>query len=249
MTQHWWFDFFDEDFVDAFALQDRHIEVGVRVLLRELEIGKDDIVFDQCCGFGRIALPLASHGVQVVGVDACSPYIDAATARAKTLSVGASFSVGDAFRWAKPNHFTAAYNWGTSFGYLPDDSQNLAMLERAFESLVPGGRYALEYYSVPKLLKGFQSETLYHVQTSRGPLSITRQASIDWSAGLLEQRWTYERPSIEPKHRGGITRMYMPHEFVMMFKRAGFSAVKLCSLDGGPFSASDDRLVIVGRKP
>jgi SAM-dependent methyltransferase len=251
MNPHWWLDFFDDDFADAFAAQDGHIAANVACIEQSLALTEGDRVFDQCCGYGRLALELAAKNYVVHGVDAMSSYVDRASERARIAGLAhrASFECADAFVWQRDEHFDAAFNWGTSFGYLTDDLENCKMLQRAFASLKPGGKFALEYYAVPRLIAAFAEHTTFSRSTPAGSLTVTRHASIDWARGLLSQRWTYDRPGLSAKFREGVTRMYMPHDLVRLCEKAGFCEVKLRSVHSEEFSQSSDRVVLVARKP
>src|SRR5262245_25674439 len=70
----WWNEFFDDAYADISlvprtAEAERAQEAAASFLKSKLRLDAGATVFDQCCGIGRLSLPLAARGVRVVGVD------------------------------------------------------------------------------------------------------------------------------------------------------------------------------------
>jgi len=55
------------------------------------------------------------------------------------------FQSADAFTYKTEQPVDAAINWSTSCGYMRDDEKNIQMFNRAYDSLKPGGRFAVQY--------------------------------------------------------------------------------------------------------
>src|SRR5688572_5880516 len=79
-VQPWWHDFFDDAYAAYGLVSIDPVEDAQRVefLVRTLELEPGDRIFDQCCGIGRLSLPLAERGMRIVGVDRVASYIEAA---------------------------------------------------------------------------------------------------------------------------------------------------------------------------
>src|SRR4051794_21153662 len=95
----WWESFFDDAYADL-ALVRRDGEAvrrDVAFLMERLGLEAGCKVFDQCCGVGGLALPLARQGVRVVGVEANDGYVRRARAEAVAEGLACAFQVGDAF--------------------------------------------------------------------------------------------------------------------------------------------------------
>ena len=185
----WWSELYDDQLAQVLLDSARPEEVAatVRFLVEQLALAPGARVFDQCAGTGRIAIPLAQWGADVVAVEQAAAYVEQARRRATDAGVTAQFIAGDAFEVVPDPPCDAAINWWTSFGYLPDDAGNVRMLRRAFEALVPGGRFALDSPNAPNVYATWQP----HQIDRAGDIVMLRESSLDLAAGLLHKRWTF----------------------------------------------------------
>jgi SAM-dependent methyltransferase len=255
MPEHdalWWTSFYDDAFADV--VMDRGEDAGCQAtaefLLERLRLRPGDTVFDQCCGIGRLSVPLARRGVRVIGVDVIEGYILRATAAAEALALPCEFFVGDAFRFQPERSCDGAFNWWSSFGYTEDDDRNAEMLRRAFHALKPGGRFALEYYSTPWLLREFQERLEIRYSTEHGEFPVVREARLRFETGMIDQRWRYTGPDGAEHIKTSATRMYLPHELRRLLLESGFTDVELYGGPGGePFTLSSPRCILVAQRP
>jgi SAM-dependent methyltransferase len=251
----WWADFFDDTYADigltsASEQAEQRLEAAVAFIARVLELEPGDLVFDQCCGIGRLSLPLAAAGFRVIGVDQAATYTQRAQALADEAGLQCRFVAGDAFELVAPEPCAGAFNWFTSFGYHADDAVNRRMLDRAFESLVPGGRFALEYMSVPRILRDFRACHLDRVQSGGRELWLIQEPRFDFAAGMIRCDWTFMRPDESHEVRRVENRAYMPAEILSLLGAAGFEDLSLYgSIEGEPFDLESPRCIAVGRKP
>jgi SAM-dependent methyltransferase len=237
-------------------------------LVRILELAPGETVFDQCCGFGSLSVPLAERGFNLIGVDLCQKYIDKASNSAKLLSGtnalsgtqalggtkvlagAAQFHCADAFTFSPSQPCDAAFNWYTSFGYSDDDNVNVKMLERAFESLKPGRKFALEYPNIADLLRNFKARFSYSRETESGTIMVKRRCWIDAERGVMLQRWNHKLPDGRELENNTSLRLYLPHTLADLFKRAGFTDIKLLGgIDGSELRQKSARCIVVGTKP
>ena len=178
----WWERFFDEDFAALWLHDDDPAEQRRRTegLLRVLELGAGQWLFDQCCGVGRVAVPLVARGVNLLAVDSAAAYVDRARARCEALppATRGSFHIalGDAFTYAPTRLCDAAINWYTSFGYVHDDTRNLRMLRAAYGALQPLGRFALDYPDMERVRAEFRPLTERRRETADGTFVALREA-------------------------------------------------------------------------
>lgn len=250
MRPDWWLAFYDEwyqaarlsTYTAAAAAEARDTAARVRDLL---ELTPGDRVFDQCCGAGRLSIPLASDGLDVVGVDACAAYVERAATRAARAGVPVAAHLGDAFTFVPPGPACdAAFNWATSFGYARDDATNAQMLARAFDALRPGGRFALDYANIPRVLRRLRPSFLETYATPRGPLRVRRESVLDRGADTLVQRWTFTAEDGRAAIRDGAIRLYGPRNLTRLLEAVGFRDIQvLGSVDGEPWEEASPRCV------
>lgn len=244
----WWSELYDDLLADVLldGTTDAEVDATVRFLAAELALSPGDRVFDQCCGTGRLAIPLARWGAEVVGVEQSARYVERARERARAAGVAPVFTAGDAFAHVPDRPCAAAINWWTSFGYLPDDAANTRMLRRAFEALAPGGRFALDMPNVPGVLAAFRP----HEITRRGETIMLRESRLDLARGLLHKRWTFVAPDGRRVERPSTIRLLMPDRLVELLETAGFTGARvLGGVDGRPIALDSPRCIVIARRP
>ena len=250
----WWDTFFDDSYADIGLVPTSDAALGARDalldrLVERLHVAPGDTVLDQCCGVGRLALPLAARGFRVIGVDQAASYIARARAEAERRQLACELFVGDAFEFRAPRACDAALNWFTSFGYDRDDRRNAQMLERAFESLRPGGWFGLDVISIPRVLREFREAAVSRHAMPGGELMLIQEPRIDFASGMIVSEWTFIGPDGKRDVRRVENRTYLPHELYRMLATVGFVDVEACGADGEPFDRTSRRLVMYGRKP
>jgi SAM-dependent methyltransferase len=249
----WWRSFFTDDYA-AFGLATIDEEATARAvdfIVNVLEIEAGSLLFDQCCGIGRISIPLSQRGIRVIGMDLTAAYVEAARARAAAHDLPCTFCQGDAHEFVAPEPCDAAINWYTSFGYDEDDAQNLRVLERAFESLRSGGRFALDYHATPRIFAEFRAT---HVDRPAAEgldnLLLLQETGIDFARGMFHGEWTAVYQDGRRITRPVETRIYMPHEVIALCKRCGFVDIELFGdFDRSPFDRMSRRMIITARRP
>jgi 2-polyprenyl-3-methyl-5-hydroxy-6-metoxy-1,4-benzoquinol methylase len=224
------------------------VERTLHFLQEKLLLTSGTRVYDQCCGIGSLSIPLASLGHQVVGVDQCARYIERAE-QAKPEAIQLQFTAADACEFVCEEPCDAVFNWWTSFGYAPTDQQNLQMLRRAYESLKPGGRFALDYLNVPGILRNFQRHVVTRRSCELGDVVLIRESEIDLSRGTMEKIWSYQLPDGTHVNRSSSVRLYMPHEICEMFSEVGFEKVELYgNIAGEALLLDSQRCIAIGQK-
>ncbi len=248
----WWHTFYDQNLADM-LLETGGPEEGRRTVsfVRDiLKIQRGGHIFDQCCGTGRLALPLAEAGYHVTAVDLMESYIKDAQKKELTADMSIEFKAADAFSFICHPPCDAVLNWWTSFGYHEDDSRNLEMLLRAEESLRPGGVFALDFMNTLGVLHCFQPRMVNEgINRAGDRLRLLRESRIDVERGVLEKDWVYttaENSQVRHKTR---VRLYDPPQLKRLFEEAGFRHIAFYGdLEGNSLTVESPRCIIVGRK-
>lgn len=241
----WWQALYDDAVADILLEREHTPNDVADFLVERLRLLPGARVFDQCCGIGSLAVPLAARGFCAVGCDLIPRYIARAREHAQAAGVHVEFSVADAFAFAPAVPCAGAFNWWTSFGYARDDRQNLQMLRRACESLVPGGVFALDTMNVPNVIANFQPV----VTLQRGELNLVRESALDIDAGLLHKRWTISGAERAPIEHASTVRLHTPWELRALLLMAGFAHVELLGgIDGSPLTTASQRCIAIATK-
>ncbi len=244
MDKKWWVDFYDDSFFTLTGDNRSKTELKKlsSFLVKNLRLKKFSLVFDQCCGTGVISHALARKFMRTIGIDQSKDYI--ATARKNDLSC--KFRAADAFTFVTPEKCDAAINWWTSFGFLDDDRQNIEMLLRVYESLKPGGWFAIEYSNATCDIKNAKKRIHY----KKGDISFTRTYKLDKKRGMRGSTWVYRYRDGNTVKKYGETRLYTPKDVVSLLKGCGFTNFKVVAdINGGRFTKNSPRFICLAQKP
>ena len=115
-------------------------------------------ILDLMCGDGRIAIPLAAQGFEVIGVDVNSYAIEEARKEAKEAGVtGVVFEVGDAREWVSQQPVDAVI---CIFGHFSGFTRAQAkeILQCQASSLRKGGSLILDMHLSPSYLEALEGQ-------------------------------------------------------------------------------------------
>ncbi len=244
----WWHDLYDDAIADALldAADPGHTAATVSFLIAALELTPGARVLDQCAGTGRLAVPLARAGMEVVAVEQAARYVERARAAAEAAGVDVELHCADATRFVPPRGCDAAFNWWTSFGYFPDDESNLEMLRRAHDALIRGGRFALDFHNTASVLRHFRA----HEVTELDGVVLARDNRVDLARGVLHKQWTIVTPDGRRVDRPSAVRLYTPDQLAALVERAGFVDLRLAGgTTGEPLALDSPRCIVVARRP
>lgn len=241
-SEVWWEAFYDEDYRVHFL--EEVPAAALDFLVEVLELEPPSRLFDQCCGSGRMSLALARRGFSAVGVDQASGYIEQATRQGQPL---AEFYVGDARHFVSPQLCDGGFNFHSSFGYFPRDSDNFAMLECAARSLRSGARFVLDFTNTLGILENFQERLISPLEDGG---HLQRLSQLDWERGMLEQRWDFFQASGEGlRSHSSRIRLYMASQLGELLRAAGFSPLRLMgNYDGSPYQPTSPRLIWLSQR-
>jgi SAM-dependent methyltransferase len=214
-------------------------------------------VLDLCCGIGRLAVPLARQGYDVVGVDLSPDYVKRARryAASKHATRRTKFVVGDyrdidpAISDEKP--FRGVLSAFTSIGYYGKDADR-----RAFEVLAKrtakGGIFILDTNNRDWILRHFEKKG-YQMA---GNVLVLEDREFDAERSYMVNRWEYYRIVGPHLRTEGVYRVdhriYGPADLRELLESTGWTVVSSSAdYDGSPIdimTQRDSRMVTVARR-
>ena len=213
-------------------------EAEAEALRRLLRVRKGQRVLDAPCGAGRVALPLARGGVQVVGIDLRRAFVDRARRRLGKEGVQADLRCMDLRSIDFENEFHAVCNWFNSFGYF-SDAENADVARRFARALRPGGRLLVDQLNRERILRDFRPVEVKYGVRIRSRWDARRERLIGQRAiaGIAEEE---SRSS---------QRLYTPAQMGGLLAAAGLAVESVFgSLDREPHHRGSDRMIVVARK-
>jgi SAM-dependent methyltransferase len=191
-------------------------EAEIAFVLRHLPPARFPRLLDLCCGPGRHATQLATHGYTILGIDN-NP--DAIAKARRSPAANLTYLVHDMREIAAlPGAFDGAINLWHSFGYF-DDATNLDVLRQVRDKLRPGGRFVLDIYN----------------RSSLERLPTTQRVDKAGVRIVTEHTWAGKRLTCSLRYNDGEPgdtfewRLYTPDEILAMASDLGFRCLVACA--------------------
>ncbi len=171
---------YDEDVADAF--EPWELAAAVELLAELAGTGR---ALELAIGTGRIALPLASRGVQVHGIDSSRAMV--ARLRAKPGGDAVGVTIGDIATTRVDGQFSVVYLVFNTIMNLTSQAAQVACFKNAAAHLAPGGCFLIEV-SVPDLrrLPPGQDVVSFHVSPTRWAFDRYDVATQSESSNYIE---------------------------------------------------------------
>jgi SAM-dependent methyltransferase len=200
---------------------------------------------DLCCGPGRHSVEFAKHGCEVTGVDASPFLLDRARERAQEAGVSVEWVKDDMRRFHRPASFDLACSLFTSFGYFPEEDDDLRVLRNVHDSLRDGGTFVIDVISKERVARNWQNSLVAEFPDGALLLQLPK-VQDGWSR--LENDWILVKDgrsrSFHFEHN-----LYSGRELKDRLLACGFEDVKLHGdLTGTRYDLEAKRLVVVARK-
>lgn len=238
MSDEWWKDFFDSDYLRLWggAVSAEESDRQAAGLWDLLGLRSGARVLDAPCGYGRIARRLAMRGARVVGLDLSETLLQEAERQRGELGDDVLRYVCRDLRLPFPEDgFDAAINIFSSLGYGSED-EDLTILRNLGKAVRPGGLVLVETNhrdaAVAVLSRGMKPA----LRLEDGTL-IIEEPVLDPVRGRVEAAWHWSGPDGSGTKRASL-RVYTATELARLMERAGLkfrSAHKGCSPE--PFEA------------
>jgi SAM-dependent methyltransferase len=262
MTDHWTEKLFLEDpelfkvFIeDRLEKTDSEIEALLQ-LFSEYNVSQDGLILDLACGIGRISIPLAKEGYNVVGLDFSPSYIQDAIeyAEKEGVSENTRFIEGD-IRQAGSllreymGKFDVVLNMWTSMGYW-DEETDVSILTQSQSLTQSGGVFIMHTVNRDRLIKKLQGKDFVFRDDG---LVILMDQALDLEKSRVINYWTYYRKEGEDLHFLKKVeldhRVYSIHELKKQFQDSGWSYLaSYGGFDLRPLTSDCFSMIVVTQK-
>jgi SAM-dependent methyltransferase len=180
------------------------------------------------CGTGRLTIPIAQSGVEIVGADLSTTMLDAARAKARAASVEAHFVQADMRRFHLPGRFSAILIPGNSLLHLLTIDELKDCLLSVRRHLEAGGRliFDISKWDLARLARdpGERFPVLRWIDPERGEVSIEETGSYDAARQVRAIRWYLSAPgAADFRTIDYCLRVIFPQELPLLLESAGFA--------------------------
>jgi SAM-dependent methyltransferase len=262
---HWTEELFKENpqlFFNVLKELNPQARTEIRDILRLLEIQgyKPKRMLDLNCGIGRHSIELGKKGIEVLGTDISTTYIEIAEKRAQKLKIAerVHFQVADMRQIASALSIEQPFDgimclW-TSFGFY-DDETNDDILRQCLKLVKPGGFFALDIVNRDWLLRNFSERSFERTKD----WLILEERQFDSQTSRHSNKWTFirqidDKTFVLDKSFQVDLRVWSLHELVLLFERTGWKfkyaypgSSTVHSLKRVRFSSQNDDLLDAGR--
>jgi SAM-dependent methyltransferase len=185
-------------------------------------------VLELACGTGRVTLPLAAAGIEVVGVD-IDPVALAVAQRRRDRAEWPLLVAADMRRFALRSRFGAVIIPYNSFQLLTHPADAAACLARVSDHLAPAGSFALEVtdFQAGARQDEVDEEVIGSADFDGEPLTLCGSLSHDRSGRLSRYRRRFVGAGWVVADEV-VLRSYRPQELEALLNGAGLSVTAWC---------------------
>jgi SAM-dependent methyltransferase len=207
-------------------------------------------ILEVACGTGRLTLPLARDGHEVVGLDKSDPMLRAARSKAAEEDLAISFHRGDMRSFDLGSRFALVIVSCNSLCQLTETEDLTSCLRQIAAHLVPGGLLAFDIVN-PRVAELARERTL---RVDRDPSRPDVQASEEQIAYDPVQQvrvlqWeVHERGEAPCRTAPMRLRTIFPQELLLLLQAAELEpAARYGDFDGNPLAGDSLNQVVIAR--
>lgn len=243
-TGEWFRQAFDARYLEVYPWRDETSAEGeVCSAIEWLQALPGDRFLDLCCGAGRHSIWLKKAGLDLVSLDLSDDLLREARRR---LGEDAVLIHSDARAIPLPTaSFDQVAMFFTSFGYLPTDDENLAVLGEVARVVRPGGGFLVDLPDRGSTIAGLVASS----HRNQGDLHIEETRSITTDGKRVEKQVVLSGGGQQHEYIESV-RLYEIDELESMLHSSGweFSLVH-GNWDGNRYLPGDsDRMIVVARR-
>jgi SAM-dependent methyltransferase len=211
-------------------------------------------VLELACGTGRLTIPLAKAGIDIMGLDVAGPMLAQARIKAEAEKVKVKFVRSDARNIGLNRQFKLIFIAFNSMQHLHDR----VSLERFFAGirrhLASGGRFILNVFNPDPRYLARDTEELIPIGCYKDPhtgadILVNEQYSYDRAAQTSRITWHYKAGRRAAGSRRLNMRCFYPAELDALLHYNGFKIVKKYGdYDRSPFTGDSQKQIVICRK-
>lgn len=254
VKKDWWKDFFNHIYLitDSRSVCDSHLTCKEVDLIESfLNLNKNNNILDLCGGQGRHSLELARRGYRNLTVlDFSGFLINLGKQQAKKEGLKVKFVRRDSrTSKLKSNHYCRVFIMSNSFGYFPDERENIRILKETYRILKRGGKLLLDLCDADYVKNKLTPISLHEACED---VIVLRQRKLE--NGIITAR------EIVVSKKNGLLRdgtycekLYNKNKITQLLKKVGFTNISLKNLslhkDKKDYGFLTSRMFIKATKP
>src|SRR5882672_21378 len=211
-------------------------------------------VLELACGTGRLTIPIAQCGVEIVGLDQSASMLAYARTKASDAAVGGNIAwvETDCRKFELGRKFALIFMPFNSMQHLHDHASLTALFGNVRNHLEDGGRFVFDVFNpiiaiLNRDLNQRYMERQYEDPDRRGTITLEQTAVYDDAAQINRITWYFSRPEekdfrVEQLH----LRCFFPQELDLLVHANGFAIEeKFSNFERQPFAGGGMKQVMV----
>lgn len=240
----WWEEMFDDDYLRSIKQPTAaQIKAEVDFIDEHLGLREDALILDLACGDGRHTIGLTQRGYRVIGFDLSLAMMARAQEEAELAGQKINFLHGDMRDLNFENKFDGIFLWGMSFGYF-DEEKNLAVLQRIYRALRPGGVLLLDICN-----RDFIAPRQPNMVWFEGDGTICMdETNLDSITSRLKVKRTLMLEDGRTRELDYSIRLYSLHELGKLLRDVGFKVLEVSGQIATPgvfFGSESPRCIVL----
>ena len=212
-----------------------------------------DPVLELMCGTGRLTIPIAEKGVNVVGVDASEQMLNHAKSKASEKGLDIQWVLGDVRDFKLEKLFNMIFIPINSITHLHDWESLEACFRCVKEHLTPAGCFIIDVFSPSLKMLMRDSNNRYPVARYEDPDSgdkviVTENNVYDDASQINHIKWYHQIGDCEEQVVENNMRILFPQELDALLHYNGFVIEhKFGNYDQSPFDSASPKQLVVCR--
>lgn len=215
-------------------------------------------VLELACGTGRLTIPIAQSGVEIVGLDRSPSMLQHARAKSKQAGLEIEFVEGDCRSFELGRQFALIFIAFNSMQHLHDHASHIALFACVRKHLAPGGRFVFDVFN-PKLSilackrNERRHERDYDDPDGKGTIAFEHTIDYDDASQVSRIKCYFTRrgpDGEEPDFRVEDLqlRCFFPQELDLLVRSQGFEILhKFGNFERKPFASGEPKQIVVCR--
>jgi len=209
-------------------------------------------VLELACGTGRLTIPIAQAGVEIVGLDRAPSMLTRARAKAADARVNVEWIEADCRDFHLDRKFALIFMPFHSMQHLHDQASLAALFRSVRRHLAEGGRFIFDVFNPSIAILNRDParrnvERQYEDPDGRGTVTVEQTAVYDDAAQVNRITLYFSLPNekefrVEQLHM----RCFFPQELDLLVRGNGFEIeAKFGDFQGTPFASGSMKQVVV----
>ena len=215
-------------------------------------------VLELACGTGRLTIPIAQSGVEIVGLDLSASMLAHARTKAKAVGVEIEFVEGDCRSFDLGRKFSLIFMAFNSMQHLHDHASLSALFANVRKHLAEGGRFVFDVFNPKVVILARPSgerrlEREYQDPDGKGTMAFEHSLTYDDATQVSHIHCYFVRrgangEEVEVREEQLHLRSFFPQELDLLVRSQGFEIVeKFGNFERKAFGSGDPKQVVVCR--